>query len=72
MWKYALKGENNPKAKITNEDVIMILDLYEKTGNGCRRLAKLTGIPYTTIYPILAGKSWKHITGGKKCTVLKK
>lgn len=67
MWKYALKGENHPKATITDEDVIMILDLHKKTGYGYRRLAKLIGIPYTTIKPILEGRSWKHITGGKKC-----
>ena len=65
MSKYALRGEKHPYATITENDVRMILELHEKTGFGCRRLAKLTGISYGVIDGILMGKTWKHVSGGK-------
>ena len=62
MKKYARRGEQHYRAKITEDDVRYILQLHKETGFGCRRLGKLTGISHGTIGGILSGKTWKHIT----------
>lgn len=60
-----LKGEQNPRAKLTESDVAKIKSQYKKGygGYGMYRLAKDFGVSKTTISSLLKGKTW---LGAKK------
>lgn len=62
------RGEENYFAKIKESDVHNILKLREKTGFGCRKLAKITGISRGIINGILSGRTWKHVAKNIKLT----
>lgn len=54
-------GERNPKAKLTEQDVRMIIYMY-KTGLFTQRgLAAIYGVCQYCIFSIINKKSWKHI-----------
>ena len=55
-----LKGEDSPKAKLTNSDVITIR-LARKLGYPQKPLAKRFGVRYQSIQAIEKRKSWKHL-----------
>jgi hypothetical protein len=59
-------GERNPKAKITEADVIAIRREYReiKNSRGARKVSELDekyGLHRATVIGIARGKSWKHI-----------
>lgn len=54
------KGENNRHAKLTEDDVINILQLH-KRGIPVRKIAEQYPIAECTIYNIIKGNTWKHI-----------
>lgn len=54
-------GVLNPKAKLTDQDVIKILQSKEPT----RVLAKKYGMNVCSINSIRAGKTWRHIEGDR-------
>ncbi len=56
-------GENAGRAKLTNEQVLEIRQIYKWHSRqyGSRQLAKLYGVSPATIYNITAKKLWKHI-----------
>lgn len=60
-------GEKAAKAKLTEDDVRGVFDLYHR-GMKLRQIAAHYGVTKTTIDFILAGKSWKHL-GLKKQAV---
>ncbi len=55
-----LKGRTGQK--LTPQDVLDIVELY-KAGNSIQSLAKRYEVAGASIHSILAGQSWKHVTG---------
>jgi len=53
------KGENNPWAKLTEENVRVIEDRYRKGGISQRALASKFGVSHNTIGAITRGEAWK-------------
>lgn len=58
-------GENIAAAKITDEIANTIVEKYKK-GEKRTLLAKKYKIGFSTLHALLAGETWKHITGGVK------
>ena len=57
----ALKGEKNPKAKLTAEDVLKIIELTN-TGNYLQKeICKMFNVDRQAIRRIIQGKAWKHL-----------
>ena len=57
----ALKGEKNPKAKLTAEDVLKIIELTN-TGNYLQKeISKMFNVDRQAIRRIIQGKGWKHL-----------
>ena len=57
----ALKGEKNPKAKLTAEDVLKIIELTN-TGKYLQKdIAQMFNVDRQAIGRIMKGKSWKHL-----------
>jgi len=57
-----LKGERNPKAKLTEKDVLKIREEYPKIGYGAlSKLGRKYGVKHCTISDIITRKKWKHI-----------
>lgn len=55
-----LRGEKNPKAKLTFSDVVRIRALL-KSGRSAYSIAKEVGMCQTSILNIKQGKTWKHV-----------
>lgn len=57
------KGENHPKAKLTNRQVISIRRSYRKgvRGFGIRLLARKYGVNKNTIHGIVNHQCWRHL-----------
>ena len=53
------QGENNPWAKLTEENVRVIEDRYRKGGISQRALASKFGVSHNTIGAITRGEAWK-------------
>lgn len=61
--KVTLRGEDDPKSKLSNVEVIKIVDLY-KTGHYSQtELGKMFDVSRSAILMILRGRAWKTITG---------
>lgn len=54
------RGATHPKAKLTEGDVLAILDAAKSGASGAD-LARQYGVQRTTIYSILKGKIWRHL-----------
>lgn len=59
------KGEDSPRAKLTNSQVLEIVDLYKK-GKNKSELSRMFNISRRNIYSILTGLRWNHLTKIKK------
>jgi len=63
------KGSKHHNAKVTEEDVALILELYEEGKRLRTRLQSLSlkgigdkfGIKPQTVYDIVSGRSWRHV-----------
>jgi len=63
------KGSKHHNAKITEEDVVLILELYAEGQLLRERLKTLSmkgigekfGIKPQTVYDIVSGRSWRHV-----------
>lgn len=55
------KGEDNPNAKLTADDVATIRTLLEQ-GHSTMTIARRYGVGQTTIMAIKQGKSWTSTT----------
>ena len=56
-----MRGESNPKAKLTEEQVIDIRKRYAAGGITIRKLAAEYGVTFAPVQLILAGKTWRHV-----------
>lgn len=56
------KGEKNPRAKLTAEEVLKIHEILVE-GVPVREIAEIFGVSLTTIYDIKSGRRWSHVTG---------
>lgn len=55
-------GQNHPKAKLTNNDVLEIFKLY-KTGKHTQSyIGKLYGVSFSCVSAIVRGAKWTHVT----------
>ncbi len=55
------KGEDSPRAILTERDVLEIRDLWKKTYMGQRHLAVLYDVSIAAIGKIVTRKNWSHI-----------
>ncbi len=53
-------GENNPCAKVTQEQVAQIRELHA-TGMGYTRISKTLSISWSIVRAILSGRTWKNV-----------
>ncbi len=58
----ASSGVNNHFSKLTEIEVLQVLDLLNY-GFNCMDISKMTDINYRTINDIKRGKTWSHLTG---------
>jgi hypothetical protein len=56
-----LRGADNPRTKLTPEQVLSIREDYEAGKHTALELSKMHEISKPTIYQILSRRSWKHI-----------
>ncbi len=56
-----LKGETNPRAILTADDVLKIRAEYKPKVMGYKRLADKFGVVLQTIHAIVSRATWKHI-----------
>lgn len=69
MIKKHRGGSNNYNAKINEEDVLLIRELFAERCYLIKKAKQLTlskiadkfGISYTSCYDIVSGKSWQHV-----------
>ena len=59
-----LPGEENPWSKLTNDQVLEIVKLYNQ-GNSSKDIGNLFGIDRHHVLVIIRGEAWSHITGIK-------
>lgn len=57
----ALKGENNPAAKLTERDVLLIRNMLSDNVFSGIKIAKLFNVSKRTIYRIRDGLSWSYL-----------
>jgi hypothetical protein len=57
----ALKGEKNPKAKLTEEDVLKIIKLTESGNYLQKEIAVMFNVHRSAIARITQGKAWNHL-----------
>ena len=57
-----LKGEQHGNAKLTEENVRIIRQLYLSGQYTQRQLGKMFSVSKRPIYSIVSGKGWKHVT----------
>ena len=58
MRKFAPRGENHYRAKISKSDAELITKIRKETGFGARKIAKITGISRGIICNILYRNGW--------------
>lgn len=59
--QYTHRGENHYKSKLNSEKIRKIRKIY-KQGISGTKIAKIFKVSYGTIYGILRGDDWKHIS----------
>lgn len=55
------RGENNPRCKLFEEDIIWIRNLYATGEKTFKQLAEIFGVSTTAISNIISNNRWKHI-----------
>lgn len=63
----SLKGSTRGNAKLTEQQVLHILDLREN-GATQRAIASKFGVHHSTVGAILKGKKWSHMCGRQHAT----
>ena len=58
-------GSKNVRAKIVEEDVPLIVDMFND-GYCVEKLSEKFGISVSVVYSILCGRTWKHVVRDKK------
>jgi len=64
--KIAKGGEDSHNAKLTNDDVLEIVELRQDTDKTYNQIGELFGVHDSVISDIMNGKLWSHITGIQK------
>ena len=59
--KLSQKGEKNPSAKLTANQVREIRFIYQGGDISCGKLAPMFGVDRITIYEIVTRKNWKEV-----------
>lgn len=59
--KATMRGEESPRCKITEAQVIKAKFLRRTQGLMYKEIAKATGISRTNVSSILEGRSWRHV-----------
>jgi len=54
-------GANNPRARLTDENVMDIIESDNGTAQACAKLSKKYGISKEYVRAISSGKRWKHL-----------
>lgn len=62
MKRRSVFGERNPNAKLTEQQVIMILALRKRFNYSQKRLAMMFDVTKAAIFKILRGENWKHLS----------
>jgi predicted GIY-YIG superfamily endonuclease len=57
----ALKGEKNNKAKLTNKDVLKIIELNQSGNYLQKEIASMFNVHRSAIARIIQGKAWNHL-----------
>lgn len=57
----SLPGEGCPTAKLTDEKVIAIRNLRRTSGIGYKKIGRMFGVAWCTIYDVVQRKTWKHL-----------
>lgn len=60
--KVTARGEDCYNSKLNEEDIREIFRLRKEEGLTHKEIAKIVGVHYSHISPILLGKKWKHVT----------
>lgn len=60
------KGSNHVNTKLTDQDVLAILDLIKNKSMSQQNIAELFGIKQITVSNIKTGRSWTHLTNIEK------
>lgn len=56
-----LRGQDNPCTNITNEDVLLLRDLYSNKKYSGVKLSKMFNISKSSVYNIIKKRTWNHI-----------
>ena len=57
-----VRGEKQGQSKLTDVKVRLCRKLHNKFGTSCRKLAKMMNVCPDTIWKVLIGKTWTHVT----------
>lgn len=66
-----IKGENHPRSKLTNEEVLKIFEIAN-AGVPTSEIAQIFNVAPCTISNIKAGRRWAHLTGAPQTNPLSK
>lgn len=56
-------GEDNPAAKLSNEDVLEIVGMHNTSNYSQQEIANMFNVSRKNVGDILSGKIWSHLTG---------
>lgn len=57
------KGSRSGHAKLT-EQIVLAIRLYSRKKQNIHAVAKDFGLPYSIVYDVIKGNTWKHVAGG--------
>ena len=67
--QYADIGENNPRSKLTESEVLQIIELLKTTSLTAEQIGQRFGVSKSTINNINIRKNWKHLSQEFKCNI---
>ena len=69
--QYADIGENNPRSKLTEPEVLQIIELLKTTNLTAEQIGQRFGVSKSAINNINIRKNWKHLSQEFKCNIRK-
>lgn len=69
--QYADIGENNPRSKLTEQQVIQIIELLKTTNLTAEQIGNQFGVTKSAINNINIRKNWRHLSEGFECNIRK-
>jgi hypothetical protein len=58
---YAPKGENHPKSKLTDNDILFISELYKTKSFTQKEIGVIFNVNHSLISRVVRNKRWKHV-----------